>query len=385
MVVVGLGGLGSAAAYRLARRLGGDVLGLEQYSFGHDNGASEDHSRIIRYSYHTLPYVRLAAGAYEAWAEVEAESGEQLVLRTGGLDLWPEHAARYAIADHQASLGACGVPFELLESGEIMRRWPQWRLSEGTVGLFQPDGGLVDAGRANRAHRRLAAAHGATLVELARVTALRPLPDGAIALDVDGVGELVAQDVVLAADAWTNALLAPLGGELPLTVTQEQVTYFDSPRPDDFAPERFPIWIWMDEPSFYGFPAYGLPGPKVGQDIGGRVVTTETRDFDVDAAAAARVEDFVAAHLPWALGPPLLRKSCLYTLTPDRDFIVDRIPGLPHLLLVQGAAHAYKFAAHLGRIAADLVVDGRTSADLAPFRIDRPAITDPNAVTSYYV
>jgi sarcosine oxidase len=185
------------------------------------------------------------------------------------------------------------------------------------------------------------------------------------------VGELVAQDVVLAADAWTNALLAPLGGELPLTVTQEQVTYFDSPRPDDFAPERFPIWIWMDEPSFYGFPAYGLPGPKVGQDIGGRVVTTETRDFDVDAAAAARVEDFVAAHLPGALGPPLLRKACLYTLTPDRDFIVDRIPGLPHLLLVQGAAHAYKFAAHLGRIAADLVADGATSADLAPFRIAR--------------
>jgi sarcosine oxidase len=384
VVVVGLGGLGSAAAYRLARRLGEDVLGLERFEFGHDHGASEDHSRIIRFSYHTPAYVRLAFGAYEAWAQVEAEAGQRLVVRTGGLDLWPAEAARYAIDDHQASLRGCGVPFELLETGEVLRRWPEWKLGEGTLGIFQPDGGLVDASRANAAHRRLAAAHGATLLERARVTALRPQPDGTVLVEIAGLGEVLAEDVVLAADAWTNELLEPLGAGLPLTVTQEQVTYFASPRPEAFTPERFPIWIWMDEPSFYGFPAYGLPGPKVGQDIGGRVVTADTRDFEVDVAAAARVEAFLAEHLPGVLGPPLLRKTCLYTLTPDRDFIIDRIPGCPRVLLLQGAAHAYKFAAHLGRIAAELVVDGATEADLAPFRIDRAAISDPTAITSYY-
>jgi monomeric sarcosine oxidase len=384
VVVVGLGGLGSAAAYRLARRLGEDVLGLEQFEFGHDRGASEDHSRIIRFSYHTPDYVRLAYGAYEAWAQLEAEAGERLLLRTGGLDLWPPDATRYAIADHQASLRGGGVPFELLGADEVRRRWPEWRLDEGTLAIFQPDGGLVDASRANAAHRRLALAHGATLLEHARVTALRPQADGTVCLEIAGHGEVAAAQVVLAADAWTNQLLEPLGAGLPLTVTQEQVTYFASARPEAFAPERFPIWIWMDEPSFYGFPAYGLPGPKVGQDIGGRVVSAETRDFEVDAAAAARVEAFLAEHLPGALGPPLLRKTCLYTLTPDRDFIVDRLPSAPGVLLLQGAAHAYKFAAHLGRLAAELVVDGAAPADLAPFRIERAAIADPNVVSSYY-
>ena len=266
-VVVGLGGIGSAAAYWLSRRLGAGVLGLEQFELGHSNGASQDHSRIIRLSYHRREYVRLARRAYATWAELEAEAGVQVVTRTGGLDVAPRESA-IPLSDYIESMTAEGVPFEHLDAGEIMRRWPQWRLTDEHHGLFQADGGLADPNRANAAHQRLARAHGATLLERTPVTGLRDAGGGDVEVTTaDGTTHRSGQ-VILAADAWTNELLASFGRHLPLTITREQVTYFDCPRPDDFAPDRFPVWIWMDEPCFYGFPTYGEPGPKAAQDVG---------------------------------------------------------------------------------------------------------------------
>src|SRR5207237_3132 len=126
-IVVGLGGIGSAAAYWLSRRLGPDVLGLEQFPLGHEHGASHDHSRIVRLSYHRPDYVRLARRAYETWAEVEAEAGQRLVHRTGGLDLAPRDAA-IGLDDYISAMTTCGVPFEHLAADEVMHRWPQWQL-----------------------------------------------------------------------------------------------------------------------------------------------------------------------------------------------------------------------------------------------------------------
>ena len=126
-IVIGLGGIGSAAAFWLSTRLGDRVLGLEQFELGHPNGASQDHSRIIRYSYHRPDYVRLARRAYTSWAEVEAESGERVVTVTGGLDLWPP-GAFYPIEDYTGSLTAEGIPFEMLDADEIRRLWLQWQL-----------------------------------------------------------------------------------------------------------------------------------------------------------------------------------------------------------------------------------------------------------------
>src|SRR2546428_4849698 len=170
-VVVGLGGLGSAAAYRLARRTGSAVLGIEQFEIGHERGASQDHSRIIRRSYHTPGYVRLADAAYRAWEEVEADADEQLILRTGGLDLWPEDPA-IPMSDYVESMRECAVPFEELDGGEVMRRWPQWRLSDDLRAVFQEDAGIVAAARSNAAHRRLAQASGATLLGRTPVTGI---------------------------------------------------------------------------------------------------------------------------------------------------------------------------------------------------------------------
>jgi sarcosine oxidase len=179
------------------------------------------------------------------------------------------------------------------------------------------------------------------------------------------------------ADAWTNQVLSLLGaGQLPLTVTREQVTYFDAPRPEAFAPGRFPIWIWMDDPSFYGFPAFGEAGPKVGQDVGGPEIDVAQRGSDdpPDPVAFDRVERFLERYLPGALGPVIRTKTCLYTLTPDRDFVLDAVPGHPNVLVALGAAHGFKFAALIGDMLADLALDGTTGHDVAPFAIDRPAL-----------
>jgi sarcosine oxidase len=185
---------------------------------------------------------------------------------------------------------------------------------------------------------------------------------------------------VVAADAWTNELLAGFDRRLPLTVTQEQVTYFGCPRPGDFAADRFPVWIWMDDPSFYGFPTYGEPGPKAGQDVGGREVTPAGRTFERDEAAFGRVTAFLGRHLPGALGPEIYTKTCLYTMPPDRDLVLDRLPDHPGVLVALGAAHGFKFASLFGRILAELAADGTTPSadDLAGFRIDRPVLLDPD-------
>ncbi len=381
-IVLGLGGFGSAAAYWLARRAGTEVLGLEQFELGHVRGESQDHSRIIRLSYHTPGYVELAKHAYTAWAEVERDSGEQLVLRTGGLDLGPRDGA-IAISSYTGSMDAAGVPYERLDAGEIMRRWPQWRLDDDCHGVFQEQSGIAMAAKANATHVRMAREHGATLLERTPVERIRPL-EGEIEVVAGGTAYRCRR-LVVASGAWSNRVLGDFGIRLPLRVTKEQVTYFASPRLDDFAPERFPIWIWMDDPCFYGFPALGEPGPKVGQDAGGQETTADTRTFEPDEAARERVVRFLERRLPTALGPIIYTKTCLYTLTPDRDFVVDTVPGRPDVAVAIGGGHGFKFASLMGQMLSELAIDGETPRDRSPFRMDRPILRQENPPVNYMV
>ena len=375
-IVIGLGGIGSSAAYRLAAAGGGRrILGLEQFELGHDRGASQDVSRITRLSYHRRDYVELAIEAQAAWRDVEAASGEQVITITGGLDLAPDGAAE-SIDDYAAAMTAAGVPFEWLDEADVIRRWPQWRLDPGTRAIFQANGGIADPERGNAAHQRLAREGGAELREHASVASIDD-HGGELEVALEDGRRLSAGAVVLAADAWTNDLLAALGNPLPLRVTREQVTWYEPKDPAAFTPERFPIWIWLDLPSFYGFPTWRGPGPKLGQDIGGRQTTARTRSFDPDLDCLDRCGTFLERHLPGAAGEPAKTKTCLYTVTPDRDFVVDRLPEHPGVVVALGSAHAYKFAALFGTWLADLALNPgtpRRDERLAAFGIDRPAL-----------
>jgi sarcosine oxidase len=381
-IVLGLGGLGSAAAYWLSRRSGRDVLGLEQFELGHVRGESQDHSRIIRLSYHTPAYVRLAKRAYESWAMVEADGKEPCVLKTGGLDFAPRKSA-IPLDSYMASMRTEQVAFEHLDAPEIRRRWPQFRISDEIHGLFQSESGIAMAARANAVHQRLAREHGATLRDRAPVESVRP---------VGGEYEVMAggtayrcRKLLIAAGPWSNAALHHFGIELPLEVTQEQVSYFQSPHLRDFAPDRFPVWIWMDDPCYYGFPVFGEAATKIAQDAGGKPVTADTRSFEPDPANFDGVTRWAERYLPTALGPLLFTKTCLYTLTPDRDFVIDRIPGHDNVAVAIGAGHAFKFASVIGRILSELALDGATPSDLSSFTLERPILKERNPAKSYMV
>ena len=379
-IVLGLGGLGSAAACWLARHAGRDVLGLEQFELGHVRGESQDHSRIIRLSYHTPGYVRLAKRAYESWDLVGREAGESCVLVTGGLDLAPRDS-RIPLTPYMDSLRAEDVPFEHLDAAEIRYRWPQWAIGDDVHGLYQLQGGIAMAARANAVHQRLAREHGATLRDNAPVSAVRSI--GGEVEVVAGGTAYRCRKLAVAAGPWSNQVLGYLGQALPLEVTQEQVTYFATPHLKEFAPDRFPVWIWMDDPCYYGFPVFGEPATKIAQDAGGKVVTADTRSFTPDPANSARVRDWATAHLPRAVGPELYTKTCLYTLTPDRDFVLDTVPGHPNIAMAIGAGHAFKFASVIGRILSELSIADATPTDLTPFRFDRPVLQEANPVRNY--
>jgi sarcosine oxidase len=380
-MVVGLGALGSATAYQLARK-GHDVLGLERFAFGHRRGASHDTSRILRHSYHTPDYVRLTFEAYGDWARLEADSGERLVTTVGGLDLFPPLAA-IPPADYTASMAALGVEFDLLARDDIADRWPQFAVPDGTVGIFQQRGSIVPAARGTAVMQDLARRHGAQLHDETPVTGVRDL--GAAGVEVEtGDTSYRCRRLVVCADAWTNDLLAGLEWSLPLTVTLEQVTYFAPDEPGRFAPGRLPLWIWMDDPSYYGFPCFGEQTVKAAEDCGGPVVSGDTRWFEPDLGRVAQLADFMSRTLPGS-GRPVRSLTCLYTLTPDRDFVLGHVPGHESVLVGLGAAHGFKFAPTLGRLLAGLASTGEPGFDLAPFSPDRPALRESHAPVHWLV
>jgi sarcosine oxidase len=385
VAVIGLGGLGSAAAYWLARR-GADVTGFEQFELGHVRGASHDHSRIIRRSYHTGAYVELTAGAYDAWAAVEREIGHTLVTRTGGIDLFPPDGS----IDHHAytsSLAGAGVPFEWIDGAEIRRRWPAFargRVADDAMAIFQADTGIVPPARATGVLQHVARERGARLLPCTPVRSIRPVR-GEVDVVTDERTERF-DAVVLAGDAWVNRLLRPLGHEVPIVVLREQVSYFPAPDLGPFQPGRFPVWIWMDDPSFYGFPVYGDPtAVKAAEDCGGSEVDPDGRGFDPDPAAEARLAGFMRRLVGDVLAGPPRTTTCLYTLTADRDFVLDRLPDHPQVLVALGAAHGFKFASWFGRTLAELVVDGGTVDDITPFSITRAGLRAPVGRESWLV
>jgi monomeric sarcosine oxidase len=375
-LVVGAGALGSATAYALARSGVDDVLVLEQYDLGHARGASEDHSRIIRHAYHSPVYTALTQASYDAWEELEEETGLSLVLKTGGLDLALDGTpGADELGDYRRSLDAFGIGYEDVRGADIRERWPQWTVGDDVVGMYQADGGILDVRRAAAAHRARARAHGA---EFLPNTTVRSIASGDTSVTVTTDTEVfVADQVVLCVASWLTPFLTQLGQDWTVTLSQEQVSYFATPHLREFAPDRFPTWIWHDDDVFYGFPVYGEVAVKIAQDMSGRFVTQQSRSFEPDPAQTAVTAQFLQDRLPGALGPELLSKTCVYDMPVDRDFVIDHLPGHPRICLAVGAGHAAKFAGLIGRILCDLATTGSTRYPIDAFRADRPALTDP--------
>ncbi len=347
-------------------------MGFEQFELGHVRGASHDTSRIVRRAYEIPEYVRLADAAFRDWAELEAATGESLLTRTGGLTFCPPRGRRPA-SDYVSSLRAVGCDVEELDASALAERFPAFSVPEDVTAVFDPSSGIVHASRSVATLQMHARVAGARLRPRCGVDAIDDSRGHGVVLST-AAGPVHATTVVLCTDAWTNRLLEPLGAAVPLRVMQEQVTYFRPERPADFAPGRFPVWIWEGDLCFYGFPTYGEPTIKAARDVSELLTDPDQRTFVPDAGRLEQLRGFMAATVP-AGGPPLRTVTCQYTLTPDRDFVIDALPGHPDVLLGLGAAHAFKFTPTFGRVLADLATARTSEEDLSLFRADRPALS----------
>ncbi|MDP9205232.1 MAG: N-methyl-L-tryptophan oxidase [Gemmatimonadota bacterium] len=370
-IVVGLGAMGTATLYHLAQR-GWSVLGLEQFSSGHTRGSSHGDSRIIRETYFEHPlYVPLVQRAHELWRDLEERTGgSSLMTITGGLMIGPRDGA--VVSGTLRSAAEHHLPHTILSSEEVHERFPAFRLAESLVAVFDPRAGFLDPEACNNAHLTLAREEGA------KVHFNEPLVDWHI--DGEGVRVASASDaytadrLVLAAGAWMGRLLPDL--ELPLMIERQSVFWLDpSHAPALYEHGRFPIYAYeyrADE-ICYGFPR--LPrGVKASVMHAG--VTAPGPDDVERIVHEAEVNPLRAALRPIlpGLSEAPVRESdvCLFTNTPDHDFIIDFHPFFPQVLISSPCSgHGFKFASAIGEIQADLLTKGKTGFDLSPFRIGR--------------
>lgn len=373
-IVVGIGGMGSATAWQLARR-GQRVLGLERFDVPHAMGSSHGVTRIIRLPYHEHPvYVPLLRRAYELWREIQATAGEQLLTITGSVDGGPEDGPLFQGALASARLH--DLPHEVLSAADINVRFPGYRLPPQLRAVFQPEGGFVASERAILAHVRAAQTAGADIRARERVLGWEPRARGEGVTVATEKGSYTAARLVLTAGAWMAELAAPLRR---LATPERQVLAWLQPqRPELFTPDRFPVFnMDVDEGRYYGLPIYEVPGFKFGRyHHRGEAAAADNIRRDIDAEDERLLRQFAERYFPAGSGPTMALRSCMFTNTPDGHFILDRHPEYPQVILASACSgHGYKFCSVIGEILGDLVTgDGTTRHDISFFRLNRPAL-----------
>jgi len=372
VAVVGGGVIGCAAALACAAR-GLRTTLFEQFEIGHVMGSSHGASRIIRLAYHDPVYIDLARDAYKRWTELAAANGVRLLVKTGGVDLGA--AGDPALSDRAEAMRARRVPFEWLDADALRDAYPQFKPAPGTAALYQSETGILAADRCLRVIRHAARRHGAVLRERERVLSIEPIGSG-VELTTSN-GRVRAERVVVAVGGWAPALLAGLGLLLPLRVTREQVTVLAPERREDFAPGRFPVFIHHRgvEPLVSGFPCFGVHGVKLMFDLDGPEIDADADDRGIDPARVADMADYAQTALRGLSRRAIETVACLYTYTPDGDFIVDVHPEHEQIVILSPCSgHGFKFAPVLGDAAAMLATSGQSGLAHDRFSIERPAL-----------
>ena len=367
IVVIGLGATGSAALCQLARR-GVRAIGIEQFQLGHERGSSHGPTRIFRLAhFENAAYVPLLHRAAVLWRELEALAGCKLLVTTGIAELGPPDGE--LVRGTLAAAAAHQLPHEVLDATALRRRHPAFTLPHNYVAVVQPDGGYIEAAAALDTSIRLAVDAGAVIRTEEKVVAVEPRRDGVrvttdrAAIDADGA--------VVAVGPWTANVLPQL--RLPLRVTRQVVGWFEPTAAGAFA-GGFPVFLLESRHGIhYGFPPYGRMGIKIAKHHHrDEVVEPDRYDTIVSATDEAAIRAPLGEILPAADGRLLGAQTCLYTMTPDETFIIDRLPDVPRVVIASPCSgHGFKFAPVVGEIVADLITAGTTPHDIAAFRLGR--------------
>jgi sarcosine oxidase len=359
VVVIGAGVMGSATARTLGER-GVDTVLLEQFELGHARGSSHGPTRIFRIAYPEPDYVRMARRALRSWRALEEAAGEELLVTTGGLDTGP-------VAESvDEALTASGVDHERLAAPEAAERFPQVSFDGLDPIVFQPDAGVTRAGQTVAAQIRLAQASGVRVLERAPVLALDP--------DDVGVGvrtsdeEIRARVAVVTGGAWTGPLLARAGHAIPLQPILQTIAYFRGTTP---GAEAIPTFIEWGSPDpdlvWYALgPAGTAPGVKLGAHVGGQPIDPADGPFAPDTKLKRTLGDYIRRRFPGLDPTPHNAETCLYTMTPDEDFVLDRIG--PVVIGAGFSGHGFKFGPLIGEVLADLAMGRRSDPTTVPDR-----------------
>lgn len=366
VIVLGLGAMGSAAAYHLASR-GARVLGIEQFTSPHDQGSSHGGSRMIRQAYFEGPdYIPLVLRAYEFWRRLEADYGTKLLHITGGLTLGTpkgEIVSRTVAAAREHS-----IPFTILDASEVRQRFPTIRPLAGDAAVLEPHAGYLLPEECIRAHLNFADKDGAELHFEERVLEWSAA-GGHVELQ-SSKGNYEAGYLVITAGPWANEIL---GNLFPLRVTR-QVMAWIAPRGGvaPFLAERFPVFLMEHAGSgpVYGIPAIDGPqgGMKVAIHGSDEVCTPATVDRAIHDADIDRIRRMLGMRIPALDGDLLRAQTCLYTMTPDQNFVIGAHPDAPNCTVACGfSGHGFKFASVVGEVLADLAMTGTTRHSIGIF------------------
>ncbi|MBT1690345.1 N-methyl-L-tryptophan oxidase [Dawidia soli] len=367
VLVLGLGATGSQALYQLAKA-GQHVLGVDRFAPPHTYGSSHGQSRIIRQAYYESPvYVPLVQEAYRLWHEQERLSSRELFVQTGGLMLGAAESA--LVKGSRLSAETHGLAYEYLDAHTLRTRFPVFHPTPDTVGVFETAAGVLFPEACIETALQLAQAHGAVCRLGETVTALAPQKDH---VEVQTLaGTYTARQVIVSAGAWLGQLVPELA--LPLTVERQVVFWFDhgGGQLQGLQPDHFPIYIWETEDTmFYGFPDLGN-GLKVAFHHYGQPADPDHLNRQVTGQEVAAIETVIRKHFGI---DPIFREAsvCMYTNTPDMDFILDYHPHHGNVIIASPCSgHGFKFASAIGKILTDMVLGRPTGFDLTPFRIDR--------------
>ena len=368
-IVVGVGGMGSAATYHIAAR-GLDVLGLERYDVPHDVGSSHGVTRIIRKAQYEHPaYVPLVRRAYDLWRDLEERAGRDLLRVTGGIDAGPPESTVF-----EGSLRSCeehGIDHEVLSASEVNERFPGYDLPDDHRAVYQPDGGFLVPEQCIVAHVEAAQAEGADVRAREAVADFEPLSDGGVRVTT-GKGTYEADRLVVTAGAWAPKLVPELRD---LAVPERQVLAWLQPTaPESFDAENFPVFVHAaDDGHYYGFPRHDVPGFKFGKfNHLGETVDPDAMDREPRPEDERLLRAYAERYFPDGAGSTMKLATCMFTNTPDEHFVIDRLPDRPQITVGAGfSGHGFKFASVVGEVLADLSVDGRTDHDVDLFRLGR--------------
>ncbi|XP_049912266.1 peroxisomal sarcosine oxidase isoform X1 [Epinephelus moara] len=370
-IVIGAGVQGSFTAYQLAKKNQRTLL-LEQFVLPHTRGSSHGQTRIIRKAYEQDFYTHMMEECYELWTQLEREAGVKLYRQTGLLVMGPERSQSYQMVKN--TLQRNKVPMMILSSDNFSQHIPHVILAEGDEAVVDITAGVLYADRALKAVQGQFQKLGGVIRDKEKVMDIKP---GPVVTVSTSNGVYRAKRVVITAGPWANQLLAHTGLQLPLEVVKINVCYWKEKVPGSYnVKQRFPCFLMTEgkeaKEHIYGLPSNEYPGlVKICYHMGSET-DPDQRDKQTDRSDIDILQRYIARCLPGLVPEPAVVESCLYTLTPDRHFVLDCHPTYSNIVFGAGfSGHGFKFGPIIGKLLCELTLGEVPSYDLSPFRIRR--------------